>query len=108
VTPSVKEALEALDKLNERTGYNATDDMHADMDTIRACLEAQAAEAECWRVIEGYCSNKRSRYDHFYLECENGYDISFVIGEPDRISPHATRLEALQAAAAWIKKEGSK
>ena len=85
--------------------------------TIRACLEAQAPEAECWRVIEEWCGGhehgtqrgvsvwpSRGEDDWRWLVylLEGGYRV------PMTDFPAATRLEALQAAAAWIKKEGSK
>jgi len=108
MTPSVKEALEALAEW-EPDGDRELDAFLF----VKAHLEAQAAEAACWLVIEKWCLEHRlvgcelfasTRLDPEWVarfNNESGDEIGSVPGHP-------TRLEALQAAAAWIKKEGSK
>lgn len=103
--PSAKEALEALRVVREFMPHaDFLGPPWAELAVIQRALEAAAVEAEAWAKIEKYCRRKQS---HFMLDCERGYEWSFVGAEPDRINP-LTRLGALQAAAAWVEKEGAK
>lgn len=104
MTEKIKEALAALVRLTTKTALGLGSGIENDAAIVRAALEAAQQEAEAWEAIETYC---RERCSHLILDCEQGYDWSIVIGDPDRISPH-TRLEALTNAAAWCRAEPQK
>jgi len=106
VTPSVKEALEALAEW-EPDGDRELDAFLF----VKAHLEAQAAEAACWLVIEEWQLHPMKRAQltlgvgRFVITLVTS-DAYYNAKETDCAG--STRLEALQAAAEWIKKEGSK
>jgi hypothetical protein len=109
VTPSVKDALAAL----RRIKGNVLDGQHStrDFDAIRACLEAAAAEQEAWSAIGEWQLHPRKRAQ---LTLGVGrLVVTLIAGDayynPTELEFAGTScLSALQTAAAWIKKEGSK
>jgi uncharacterized small protein (DUF1192 family) len=109
---SIAEALEALEYLDVRI------DEHREYRTllvpriaaIRSALERAAAEGEAWRVIEEWCAANPLFEITVYID-DNGRwvtrigDASSDLLDFDSMWECATRLEALQAAAEWIKAE---
>lgn len=96
----IRQALIDLDILSRASRWGS-----APVSNIRDALESAQREAEAWETIEAYC---KADSGHFSLDCENGFDCSMVIAEPDRVAPHAARIEALEAAAKWCRAEMAK
>jgi hypothetical protein len=74
-------------------------------DRIRSALYRAAAEGEAWRAIEEWLDADDERYQTSGRTYEVGYYHSLLRIDDGRL--HAafgsTRLEALQAAAEWVK-----
>lgn len=103
MTPSVKEALVALEEI----AIGVVSGWSWRIDRIRGALEAQAAEAECWATLQRGWFDKGHELGLSNLNGE--WQASLINDGGYYEDCHGgTRLEALQAAAVWIKKEGSK
>ncbi len=99
-TPTIAEALEALDCMLEQMRP------HAVLEGIRSALEAAAKEQADWEAIEGFTP-------HVELEPPGGHAIYHsIVLEDETVTPVGgryfegdTRSEALAAAAKWIREQ---
>jgi hypothetical protein len=104
---SIAEALDAVDTI--RSAFELETPFYSKaFGTIRSALERAAAEGEAWRAIEEWHALS-PKLREFVLERDihvnmAGYPWQFILRhESDEVFECATRLEALLAAAAWIK-----
>ncbi len=80
------------------------------VETIRRALEAAADEAEAWEAIRDWHKRDGRRDAHLlpYLVKKGAEIWQMVADAPNRFPYHfdgATRLEALQACAQWVKEQ---
>lgn len=111
---SIAEALKALASLEFATRAEGPPTLHINkqllrqwLEPIRSALERAAAEGEAWRVIEEWCQCNWLFDIALWFDDETWTctlrDANNVLLTYDTRWDLPTRLEALQAAAEWVK-----
>lgn len=112
-TPTVEEALRALDALGGAYGDEPCERVYIAtqaLGVIRAALEAAAKEQADWESLREWirADNTRDGYMLPFVKKQGIECWQMVAGDPKLFARHfdgATRQEALSAAASWCKKE---
>lgn len=110
-TPTYQEALEALDVATVCMGASTPAEMRAGMAAlrrIRPILEAAAAEQRDWEAIEEWLTNHPVFGIEVHTTEEDGF--CWLATDPDTYGiagteQHATRAEAIHAAAEWVRRQ---